>query len=106
MGIYTSAVDGLNFENSKVNKSQMPLSFENKSVEKSSAAEPFVELLNGVVDDFEHRNKLTLDMLSGKDVDVHALMIAQAQVDMVSNLASTITTKISTAYQTLMNMQV
>jgi flagellar hook-basal body complex protein FliE len=45
-------------------------------------------------------------MLSGKDVDVHALMISQAQVDMVSNLASTVTTKIATAYQTLMNMQV
>lgn len=105
MSVYTSAIDGFSFEASKVNKTQSPLSFENKEIPKPDAT-PFVEALNGVVDDFEHRNKLTLDMLSGKDVDVHALMIAQAQVDMVSNLASTITTKISTAYQTLMNMQV
>ena len=105
MAITTGAIDGFSFEASKVTKSQLPLSFENKDIQKVDAS-PFIEILNGVVDDFEHRNKLTLDMLSGKDVDVHALMIAQAQVDMVSNLASTITTKISTAYQTLMNMQV
>lgn len=105
MAITTGAIDGFTFEASKVTKTQLPLSFENKNAQKVDDS-PFVEILNGVVDDFEHRNKLTLDMLSGKDVDVHALMIAQAQVDMVSNLASTITTKISTAYQTLMNMQV
>lgn len=105
MAIYTSAIDNFTFEASKVTKSQMPLSFENKDFKKVETT-PFVEVLNGIVDDYEHRNQLTFDMLSGKDVDVHALMIAQAQVDMISNLASTVTTKIATAYQTLMNMQV
>jgi len=105
MSVYTSAIDGFSFEASKINKPENVLSFEKKDVPKVDSS-PFIEALNGVVDDFDHRNKLTLDMMSGKDVDVHALMIAQAQVDMVSNLASTITTKISTAYQTLMNMQV
>lgn len=105
MAIYTSAIDNFTFEASKVIKSEMPMSFETKDVPKVDSTS-FVEILNGVIDDYEERNKLTFDMLSGKDVDIHALMIAQAQVDMVSNLASTVTTKVATAYQTLMNMQV
>ncbi|MFN8575956.1 MAG: flagellar hook-basal body complex protein FliE [Candidatus Sericytochromatia bacterium] len=105
MSIMTSAIDGFSFEASKVSKSQMPLSFETKEVPKTDTTS-FVEVLNGIIEDFETREKLTLDMMSGKNVDVHALMISQAQVDMVSNLASTVTTKVATAYQTLMNMQV
>jgi flagellar hook-basal body complex protein FliE len=105
MAIYTSAIDNFSFEASKVTKTQMPLSFENKDFPQVETTS-FVEVLNSIIDDYEHRNKLTFDMLSGKDVDVHSLMIAQAQVDMISNLASTVTTKVATAYQTLMNMQV
>lgn len=105
MSISTSAIDGFSFEASKVTKPAMSLSFENKDVPKTDTTS-FVEILNGVIDDFETREKLTLDMMSGKNVDVHALMISQAQVDMVSNLASTVVTKVATAYQTLMNMQV
>ena len=105
MSIMTSAIDGFSFEASKVSKSSMPLSFETKEVPKTDTT-TFVEVLNGVIEDFETREQLTLDMMSGKNVDVHALMISQAQVDMVSNLASTVTTKVATAYQTLMNMQV
>lgn len=105
MSIYTSAIDGFTFEASKITNTQAPLSFEHKEIPKVDTTS-FVEVLNGIIGDFEVRNKLTLDMLSGKDVDVHALMIAQAQVDMISNLSSTVTTKVATAYQTLMNMQV
>ena len=105
MSIMTTAIDGFSFEAAKVSKSNMPLSFETKEVPKTDTTS-FVEILNGVIDDFETREQLTLDMMSGKNVDVHALMISQAQVDMVSNLASTVTTKVATAYQTLMNMQV
>jgi flagellar hook-basal body complex protein FliE len=105
MSIYTSAIDGFSFEASKVSKPSMSLSFENKEIPKTDTTS-FVEILNGVIDDFETREQMTLDMMSGKNVDVHALMISQAQVDMVSNLASTVTTKVATAYQTLMNMQV
>jgi len=105
MSIYTSAIDNFSFEASKVLKPEAPLSFEKKEVQGPESS-TFVEVLNGIIDDFDHRNELTLNMLSGKEVDVHALMIAQAQVDMVSNLASTVTTKVATAYQTLMNMQV
>lgn len=105
MSIMTSAIDGFSFEASKVSSSRMPLSFEVKEAPKTDTT-TFTEVLNGVIEDFETREKLTLDMMSGKNVDVHALMISQAQVDMVSNLASTVTTKVATAYQTLMNMQV
>lgn len=105
MSVYTNAVDGLSFEAAKIAQPQMKLSFEGKDVPQVDTT-TFTEVLNGVIDDYENRSKLTMDMLSGKDVDVHALMISQAQVDMVSNLASTVTTKIATAYQTLMNMQV
>lgn len=105
MSVYTSAIDGISFENSKVTKTQLPLSFESKEIPKVDTTS-FTEVLNGIIGDFENREKLTLDMLSGKNVDVHALMISQAQVDMVSNLASTVTTKVATAYQTLMNMQI
>lgn len=105
MSIMTTAIDGFSFESSKVSNSRMPLSFEVKEAPKADTT-TFVEVLNGVIEDFETREKLTLDMMSGKNVDVHALMISQAQVDMVSNLASTVTTKVATAYQTLMNMQV
>ncbi|RYY00420.1 hypothetical protein EON78_01215 [bacterium] len=105
MSISTSAIDGFSFESSKVTNPSMSLSFENKEVPKTDTTS-FVEILNGVIGDFETREQLTLDMMSGKNVDVHALMISQAQVDMVSNLASTVTTKVATAYQTLMNMQV
>jgi flagellar hook-basal body complex protein FliE len=105
MSIYTSAIDGFSFEASKITKAAEPLSFEKKEIPKVDTS-AFTEVLNGIIGDFDERQKLTLDMMSGKDVDVHALMISQAQVDMVSNLASTVTTKIATAYQTLMNMQV
>lgn len=105
MSLYTSAVDGFSLDASRVSGTQMKLSFEGKDVPKVDTTS-FTEVLNGVIEDYEHRSKMTLDMLSGKDVDVHALMISQAQVDMISNLASTITTKVATAYQTLMNMQV
>src|SRR5688572_22037024 len=105
MSIYTSAIDGFSFEASKITKASAPLSFEKAEIPKVDTSS-FTEVLNGIIGDFEERNKLTLDMMSGKDVDVHSLMISQAQVDMVSNLASTVTTKIATAYQTLMNMQV
>lgn len=105
MSIYTSAIDGFSFEASKVTKPNMSLSFENKEIPKTDTTS-FVEVLNSMIDDFELREQMTLDMMSGKNVDVHALMISQAQVDMVSNLASTVTTKVATAYQTLMNMQV
>jgi flagellar hook-basal body complex protein FliE len=106
MSVYTSAIDGFSFEAAKIGNSQAPLSFEKKEMPKENVSSSFVEVLNGVIEDFDTRNKLTVDMMSGKDVDVHALMISQAQVDMVSNLASTVTTKVATAYQTLMNMQV
>jgi flagellar hook-basal body complex protein FliE len=105
MSIYTSAIDGFSFEASKITKPTDHLSFEKVEIPKVDTSS-FTEVLNGIIGDFDERTKLTLDMLSGKDVDVHALMISQAQVDMVSNLASTVTTKIATAYQTLMNMQV
>ena len=100
-----TAVDGFSLDASRVSGTQMKLSFEGKDVPKVDTTS-FTEVLNGIIEDYEHRSKMTLDMLSGKDVDVHALMISQAQVDMISNLASTITTKVATAYQTLMNMQV
>lgn len=104
--MFTSAIDGFSYEANRISKSHMPLSFENNSVPEAQGSETFVNVLNGVIDDYNHRVQLTMDMLSGKDVDVHALMIAQAQVDMVSNLGSTVATKVATAYQTLMNMQV
>jgi flagellar hook-basal body complex protein FliE len=105
MSIYTSAIDGFSFEASKITKPAEALSFEKVEIPKVDTS-AFTEVLNGIIGDFDERKKLTLDMMAGKDVDVHALMISQAQVDMVSNLASTVTTKIATAYQTLMNMQV
>jgi len=105
MSIYTSAIDGFSFQASKISKPQELLSFEKTEIPKVDTSS-FTEVLNGIIGDFEDRNKLALDMMSGKDVDVHSLMISQAQVDMDSNLASTVTTKVATAYQTLMNMQV
>lgn len=104
--MFTSAIDGFSYEASRVSKPQMPLSFEKSGSSEVQGTDTFVNILNGIIDDYNHRIDLTMDMLGGKDVDVHALMIAQAQVDMVSNLASTVATKVASAYQTLMNMQV
>jgi len=102
---YVSSIDGFAVNSSKVTKTDMPLTFELPKLEKSNSGQ-FVEILNGLIEDYDYKDKLTQDMLSGKDVDVHALMIATAQIDMMGNLASTVATKVATAYQTLMNMQI
>lgn len=106
--MFVPAIDSFSKEASKVTSSQLSLSFEGQEAPAigGQASTTFIEMVNGIIDDYDRRINLTTDMLYGKDVDVHALMIAQAQVDMVSNLASTVATKVATAYQTLMNMQV
>ena len=38
MAITTGAIDGFSFEASKVTKSQLPLSFENKDIQKVDAS--------------------------------------------------------------------
>jgi len=102
---YVSSIDGLAVDSVKMTRTDMPLTFELPKLENSNSGQ-FVEVLNSIIEDFEYKEKLTQDMLSGKDVDVHSLMIAGAQVDLMGNLASTVATKVATAYQTLMNMQI
>lgn len=92
-----------------IGETTMPLSFE--GVEKpDEEGEGFSKLLAGLIRDIEApgelEEKLTADLLAGKPVDTHEIMIAGAQGDLMLSMASTTVSKVANAYQTLINMQV
>lgn len=93
-----------------VTKSQMPMTWELPKDELVAKRSSFVDVLNSAIDetnkaDTEQENLMT-DLLKGKDVDIHSIQIAGAKLDTMVTLASTVMTKLTTAYQTLMNLQV
>jgi flagellar hook-basal body complex protein FliE len=87
----------------------MPLSFEEPAVEQSEGG-GFGAMLGKLIDDIEKpkelEDRLTMDMLDGKPVDTHEIMIAGAQGDLMLTMASSVVSKVANAYQTLINMQV
>lgn len=94
----------------RVNQSQMPLTFELPKDELVAKRSSFVEVLNSAIDETNsaetQSEKLMTDLLEGKDVDIHSIQIAGAKLDTMVTMASTVMTKLTTAYQTLMNLQV
>ena len=93
-----------------VTQAQMPLTFELPKDELVAKRSSFVEVLNEAVAETnkaesESENLMT-DLLKGKDVDIHSIQIAGAKLDTMVTMASTVMTKLTTAYQTLMNLQV
>ncbi len=94
----------------KVAATQMPMTFELPKDELVAKRSSFTEVLNSAIDETnkaesESENLMT-DLLKGKDVDIHSIQIAGAKLDTMVTMASTVMTKLTTAYQTLMNLQV
>jgi flagellar hook-basal body complex protein FliE len=93
-----------------VKRSEMPLTFELPKDEIVAKRSSFVEVLNDAISETNNAERqseqLMTDLLEDKDVDIHAIQIAGAKLDTMVTMASTVTTKLTTAYQTLMNMQV
>jgi len=106
------AIQGINLfssQNLMINTTQMPLSFENKADEGKEDGS-FIEALNGIIeqvsDASKQKEQLTSDLVRGKDVDIHSILVSQTKVEVLTSLASTVMTKATTAYQTLMNLQI
>lgn len=87
----------------------MPLSFEGLDAPEERRTS-FASLLGQVAEEIERPGKeedrLTLDYLSGKEIDTHDIMIAGAQSDLMLQMSSAVISKVANAYQTLINMQV
>ncbi len=94
----------------RVTQTQMPMTFEIPKDELTAKRSSFVEVLNSAIDETNNAEResetLMADLLQGKDVDIHSIQIAGAKLDTMVTMASTVMTKLTTAYQTLMNMQV
>lgn len=94
----------------RVTQSQMPMTFEIPKDELTAKRSSFVEVLNDAINETNNAEleseTLMTDLLLGKDVDIHSIQIAGAKLDTMVTMASTVMTKLTTAYQTLMNMQV
>jgi flagellar hook-basal body complex protein FliE len=92
-----------------LSETTMPLSFEEMTAEAAPSS-GFGDMLGKIISDIEGihhlENQLTDDMLAGKSVDTHEIMIAGAQGDLALSMASTVVSKVANAYQTLINMQV
>lgn len=95
---------------SQVTRSLMPVSFELPKDELTAKRSSFAEVLNGVIDETNtaetQNEELMTKLLEDKDVDIHSIQIAGAKLDTMITMASTVATKLTTAYQTLMNLQV
>lgn len=94
----------------QVSQALMPMSFELPKDEITAKRSSFTEVLNDAIKETNEAEseseKLMTDLLQGKDVDIHSIQIAGAKLDTMVTMASTVMTKLTTAYQTLMNMQV
>lgn len=94
----------------RVTQTQMPMTFEIPKDELTAKRSSFIEVLNEAIDETNNAEleseSLMADLLLGKDVDIHSIQIAGAKLDTMVTMASTVMTKLTTAYQTLMNMQV
>lgn len=94
----------------RVTQTQMPMTFEIPKDELTAKRSSFVEVLNSAIEETnsaeDQSEALMSDLLLGKDVDIHSIQIAGAKLDTMVTMASTVMTKLTTAYQTLMNMQV
>ena len=86
----------------------MPLSFEKKVAPATGPTftDMVFDALGSITDAHEAKTQMAEEMAAGKDVDTHSVMIAQAKEDVMTRFASTSVTKIASAYQTLMNMQI
>jgi len=93
-----------------LSESTMPLSFEEMAEPNEAAGDSFTSMIGKAIEDIEKpkelEDQLTTDLLAGKNVDTHEIMIAGAQGDLMLQMASTVVSKVANAYQTLINMQV
>jgi flagellar hook-basal body complex protein FliE len=93
-----------------LSETTMRLSFEDGAATEEAKGGDFSAMLGKVIQDVEKpkelEDKLTQDLLAGKPVDTHEIMIAGAQGDLMLQMASTVVSKVANAYQTLINMQV
>ena len=94
----------------RIKATQMPMTFEIPKDQLTAKRSSFVEVLNGAIEETNSAEReseqLMTDLLLGKDVDIHSIQVAGAKLDTMVTMASTVMTKLTTAYQTLMNMQV
>jgi flagellar hook-basal body complex protein FliE len=92
-----------------LSETSMPLSFEEPALNPADN-DGFGAMLGKLIEDVDKpgilEEKLTADMLAGKPVDTHEIMIAGAQGDLMLTMASSVVSKVANAYQTLINMQV
>lgn len=96
--------------NVKITEPTNLLSFEIKESSIGKTKSNFTDIINRALNDVNdviaERNQKVFDYYTGKNDDIHEVTIAQANYDLVLSLASTVATKLTTAYQTLMNLQV
>jgi len=100
----------MGIEAAKVTQSGMPLSFEKAALSPSERPDSFKSMLAGAVNQIEDlnadRKEMIQGFIGGENIDMHQIMIAGAKEDVLIKAASTVTTKVAAAYQTLMNIQV
>ena len=105
-----SAFPGGGADVQALSQTTMPLSFESPGATEEAEGGSFSDALSRMVQQLDEpkqqADKLTTDMLTGKPVDIHEVMIAQAQGDLALQMASSVVSKVAGAYQTLVNMQV
>ena len=94
-----------------IQASQMPLSIEEQGkVGKPKAALPFSDFLQKVIEDITAQEalsgELTKRFAAGERIPIHTLSIEGEKSDILLHLATSVTTKMATGFQTLMNMQV
>ena len=94
----------------QIKQTGLPLTFELPKDELIAKRSSFVEVLNDAINETnnaeQESERMMTDLLQGKDVDIHSIQIAGAKLDTMVTMASTVMTKLTTAYQTLMNLQV
>lgn len=92
-----------------LSETTMPLSFEETAADAPESG-GFGQMLGKLIEDVdkpkELEDRLTMDLLDGKPVDTHEIMIAGAQGDLMLTMASSVVSKVANAFQTLINMQV
>ena len=78
---------------------------------KESQGTDFKTVLSGLVSNLNHEVEkpdqlLTQQMMGNQDVDIHDVTTAIAKAELGINLATQVTSKVVTAYNTIMNISI
>ena len=105
----------MNIFSKKIN-SAMPIDeFSQKgfgtSALKESSGVDFKSVLSGMISNLNHEVEkpdqlLTQQMMGNTDVDIHDVMTAVAKAELGVTLATQVTSKVVTAYNTVMNISI